>query len=253
MRLMRSIAIAFSMFSAVPMPQVVWDKASMRYALLAFPLVGCLIGLLIWGWVSLCSALAISPLVRALGLTLLPVVVTGGLHIDGFCDTWDALSSRREPERMYEILKDPHIGAFGVLHLALLLLATFVLWAELPTVPIWPVALGFVLSRSLCALAVASFPLRPGAGLARAFAEGADRRLVAWGSGAIAVMVSVLMCLAGAWGMVAVAGVVFALYRLVIVRRFGGLSGDLSGWLVQTVELWMLVGLYAMQVMGVVA
>ena len=53
--------------------------------------------------------------------------------------------------------------------------------------------------------------------------------------------------------MVAVAGVVFALYRLVIVRRFGGLSGDLSGWLVQTTELWMLVGLYVLQVMGVVA
>ena len=264
MHVLRSAIVAFSMFSAVPMPHIMWDEKSMRHALIAFPLVGLLIGLLGWGTVVLCDQLEVSSLVRALALTALPLLVTGGIHLDGFCDTWDALSSHREPERMRQILKDPHIGAFGVMHLALLLLATLVLWAEvdvsglralglgafgLGAVPL-PLICAPVLSRALSGLSVASFPLAEGDGLARTFAEKSDRSSVRLGCAAIALIAAGILVASGHGAMVAATALVFVCYRTQVIKQFGGLSGDLCGWFVQTCELWMLVALYVTQVVG---
>jgi adenosylcobinamide-GDP ribazoletransferase len=58
MTFLRSIVVAFSMFSRIPMPKVDWKPENMRYALAAFPLVGCVIGLALWGWAWLCGRLA---------------------------------------------------------------------------------------------------------------------------------------------------------------------------------------------------
>ena len=46
--ILETVAVAFSMFSALPMPQISWEKRNMRYALCAFPLVGGVIGGLCW-------------------------------------------------------------------------------------------------------------------------------------------------------------------------------------------------------------
>lgn len=252
MHVLKTIAVAFSMFSAVPMPQFAWDEDAMRHPLVAFPLVGLLVGALAWGWMLLCAAIPIAASIRALVLTALPLLVTGGVHLDGFCDTWDALASNRGPERMRQILKDPHIGAFGVMHLVLLLLATFVLWLELPGVLPLPLLIGYTLSRGLAGLSVSTFPLASEDGLARSFADGSDRTITRVGCAVIALAASVALIASGGWAMVLAAAVVFACYRVVVTGRFGGLSGDLCGWFVQTSELWMLVALYATHVMEVV-
>ena len=51
----------------------------------------------------------------AVVLVLVPVIVTGGIHVDGLLDTSDALSSWRDREKRLEILKDSHAGAFAVI------------------------------------------------------------------------------------------------------------------------------------------
>ena len=51
----------------------------------------------------------------AVALVLVPVIVTGGIHVDGLLDTSDALSSWRDREKRLEILKDSHAGAFAVI------------------------------------------------------------------------------------------------------------------------------------------
>lgn len=250
MRVMRTIAVAFSMFSAIPMPHFEWDEESLRYPLVAFPMVGLVVGALMWGWTALGATLGLSTHVYALVMCALPPIVTGGIHLDGFCDTWDALSSHLGPTEMRRILKDPHIGAFGVMHLVLLLLATYVLWLDVPPAQAQALLLGPVLSRSLAGLSVASFPLAEGAGLARSFAEGSNRRGVRVGCACVGTAAAAGLVACGEWAMVMAALAAFAWYGLGVVRRFGGLSGDLSGWFVQTCELWMLVGLYASSAMG---
>lgn len=70
-------------------------------------------------------------LLRGAVLCLLPAAVTGGIHLDGYCDTVDALASHGTPARRQEILKDPHIGAFGVIRLCGYFLLSFALWTTL--------------------------------------------------------------------------------------------------------------------------
>ena len=49
MTVLQTIAVAFAMFSAIPMPQFLWNEKNMRYALCAFPLIGAVIGAICWG------------------------------------------------------------------------------------------------------------------------------------------------------------------------------------------------------------
>ena len=159
---------AFSMYSTVPMPQVPWHADTMRYLFCFFPWVGLLIGGLCLGWAWLCRAWHAGEMLFAGGMTLLPLIVSGGIHLDGMVDTADALYSRRETEKKLEILKDPHVGAFGVIVCGGYLLASFALWGQLHTSPrlLVPCCAGFFLSRCCSAMAVVSFPAAKNSGLA---------------------------------------------------------------------------------------
>ncbi|MBP3629347.1 MAG: adenosylcobinamide-GDP ribazoletransferase, partial [Anaerotignum sp.] len=64
------------MFSAVPVPQPVWNEKNMRYALCAFPLVGVVCGVAWFGWSALAEKLAFPLIFRAAGFCLLPVWLT---------------------------------------------------------------------------------------------------------------------------------------------------------------------------------
>ena len=94
------------MFSAIPMPRVEWNDRNMRYALCAFPLVGLAAGLVMALWVWLSVFLGLPNLLLAAGLTAIPVLLTGGIHLDGYADTHDALASHRSPAERQEILKE---------------------------------------------------------------------------------------------------------------------------------------------------
>ena len=106
--------MAFDMYSKIPMPPADWEKENMKYALCFFPWVGLAVGavsaVLFW----LLQQIGAGSMLRAAVLTAVPVLVTGGIHLDGYLDTMDALSSWREKQRRLEILKDPHAGAFAM-------------------------------------------------------------------------------------------------------------------------------------------
>ena len=90
MNALRLIAMAFAMFSRIPMPRVEWKKENMRYMLCALPLVGAAIGLALTLWVWVCLRLKIGQTLFAAGIALIPLLLSGGIHMDGFCDTADA-------------------------------------------------------------------------------------------------------------------------------------------------------------------
>ena len=92
---LQTIAVAFAMFSALPVPQFAWNQKNMRYAMCAFPLIGVVIG----GLWCLCGALPLPMPAKAAGFCLIPVWVTGGIHLDGYADTCDALSSYGDREK----------------------------------------------------------------------------------------------------------------------------------------------------------
>ena len=234
MIVLQTMAVAFAMFSALPVPQFTWNSKNMRYALCAFPLIGGVIGAL---W-SLCGALPLPDMIRAGGFCLIPVLVTGGIHLDGYADTSDALSSYGDREKKLEILKDPRCGAFAVIRLCTYFLAYFCVAFCIcfsPRVGLcWTLAL--VLERGLSGLAVAAFPMAKNTGLAHTFATAADRESVQ----KILIVLSVLLAAAlialGGGALVAAALLVLWRYHHVAVKEFGGITGDLAGWFLQKAE-----------------
>ena len=237
-----TIAVAFSMFSALPMPQFVWNEKNMRYAMCAFPLVGIACGGAVWLWRALCTALSFGTVLAAAGYTLLPILITGGIHLDGFCDTVDALASHADRDKKLEILKDPHTGAFALIGLCSYFLAYFALATEFSPSQTGDTALAlmFVLTRSASAFAVAAFPCAKNSGLVHTFSDMAAKKNVRFAMLALFVAVAAVMFFCGgAAGIAAVVAVcvMFGMYYAVCMRIFGGITGDLAGWFVQMAEI----------------
>ena len=115
MNLIYSCIIAFSMYSRIPMPRVQWKEERMEHVFCFFPLVGAAEGLALGGFLWLGRLFALSPVMTALWGTALPILITGGIHMDGFADTMDAIHSYGDRKKRLEIMKDPHTGAFALI------------------------------------------------------------------------------------------------------------------------------------------
>ena len=79
--LWNSFKIAFAMFSKIPMPQADWSEENMRYMLCFFPFVGAAVGVVMLGMEWLCRYFGMSNGFIAVALVLVPVIVTGGIHV----------------------------------------------------------------------------------------------------------------------------------------------------------------------------
>lgn len=256
MTVLRAFFIAFSMYSRIPVPHFVWQERDMRYALCFFPAVGAVIAVLSYAWLWLCGLRGADGMLRPLVLLCIPLAVTGGIHLDGFMDTSDALSSFRGKEEKLAILKDSHIGAFAVIRLLgfvlLFLAGALVLPPVVPPAqspclsggicrPAAAWTLLFVLARSLSGIAVVTFPAAKKEGVLYTFAQGAARLQVRCILVAEALLCAGAMCmLSPLYGgcIVVLSLVCFVRYLLMSRRQFGGISGDLAGWFVCTCELW---------------
>lgn len=248
LKILKGVALGISMFSRIPIPQVEWNEENMRYMFCGFPLVGVVIGLFLWLWTLVCGALNFGIIIRAAGLALIPVAVSGGVHLEGFCDVSDALASRAEPERKRQIMKDPHIGAFAAISLGAYLLVYFAFCCELPidrrTLPI--LVLMPVLSRSLSGLSAIFFPSAAAKGLLRSFRDASDKVVTVFVLATFALLCVSLMLVI--YPLAGLAEIVLSALTLLILfftsqKQFGGMSGDLSGWFLCIAEIMMVAGL----------
>lgn len=240
MRVIRSLFIAFSTYSRIPVPQVEWSEENRKYSMCFFPLIGAVIGLLLWGWLWLCDALSIGPVLKGAAGVLLPIFVTGGIHMDGFMDTSDALASWQPKERRLEILKDSHVGAFAVLGCAGYLLLHAALLSEASAASGALLCCVFVLSRALSAWAMATFRSARPQGMLDAFAQAAHRRMVTVSCVVYAVLCAVVWAVFGDWlplVCLLTAALCVIYYRHMAYKQFGGVTGDLAGWFLQVTEL----------------
>lgn len=253
---MKSLLIALSTYSALPTPGGEWREGDMGLALCWLPLVGLLIGGAQLLWLLLAQALAWGGLLTAIGTVLLPLLVSGGIHMDGFCDAVDALSSHQPPAKKREILHDPRAGAFaimgccGYLLLHLGLMGELLRRAEGLFGQTWQLALALtaccLLSRAGCCLQVADLPRYSDRGMLAAFALPMRRRAVrvaAWlwlGLG-LGLLLWLSPWYAGAAALLL--SLFTPVFRFTVKVRFQGMSGDLAGFYVQTAELLGLLAL----------
>ena len=248
MRLFESLLIALSTYSAVPVPQFEWNEKNMRYAICFFPVVGILCGAALWLWMLIARASGMSGVLFAAVAACLPVLVTGGIHMDGYLDTVDALSSHQPREKKLEIMKDANCGAFAVIYGGVYLLAyagfAYEVFSAGEILLLCPL---FVLSRALSGLCAVNLPNARKSGMLCAFTSGVQRRaatitLALTGLAAAAVMV---WASPAAGGTAAMCAAVSALaYRKFAMVQFGGVTGDTSGFFLQLCELFGLVGVW---------
>lgn len=244
--LIQSMIIAFSMYSKIPMPRVEWNKKNMKYTLCFFPLIGIVIGLVMYGGLWLLRKYQFGLLFTACAATVIPVLITGGIHLDGYLDTIDALSSYGDREKRLEILKDSNSGAFAIIFGLVYFVLSIGIWSEINFKVMPFVAVSYVMSRTLSGFSVAAFPLAKNTGLAATFHDGAHRKHVKMIMAVYFIIEAFLLL----WmdvriGSVAVIVylIVFAYYYRVCKKIFGGVTGDLAGFFLQICELAVLAAL----------
>ncbi len=242
--MIRSLLSAFLMYSRIPVPKVEWKEENRRYALGFFPLVGAVIGGLLLLWRYICDELQLGQFLFAAGAVFLPVLVTGGIHLDGFCDVNDAKASYADRKKRLEIMSDPHIGSFAVMKLCLYLIIQTALFSQVITMETASVvACGYVLSRAISGLTAVTFKSAKSSGTLQSFVHPAHRKIT------IAMQVcflflsgAAMIFLLPAEGSAAFAAAILVLvyHRFAAYRDFGGVTGDLCGWFLQMCEIMIL-------------
>lgn len=245
MQILKSLIIAFSTYSKIPMPQFPWKDEDMKYMLCFFPWVGAVIGGCVYLWAYLCGKFAIGVLCYALMGTAIPLLITGGFHVDGFMDTMDAFHSYQSREKKLEILKDSHVGAFAVITLAVYGLIYVGAFSEVQHRTVLRIfCAGFFLARCLSGIAAVSFPNAKKEGLLFLFASSAHRRVVkgslyVQGIACMGFMLWQSLCVGGA--MAAAALCAFGYYYYRCKKELGGITGDTAGYFVLLCEGCMVV------------
>jgi adenosylcobinamide-GDP ribazoletransferase len=201
-----------------------------------FPIVGLVLGLVLTGAGSLLAG-ALSPTLGAVGLVAVLAALTGGLHLDGVADVFDALGGGRgDRQRMLDIMKDSRIGAHGAAALVLVLLAKVLAASEVLARRDLPGLLAFpAIARWAVTPAIVFHPYARAEGTGRAF-SGAAR---AWEVvGATALLALALFAL-GPRLLVPAAGALAAatVFALWLRRRLGGLPGDVFGASIELAEV----------------
>jgi len=114
---MKGFISLLQFMTRIPTPKVEYDQKELGKAMKFFPVVGMIIGVILYYSYLFLSHRFDNTAVIVILLILLEIVLTGGLHLDGLADTFDGIFSYRSRKRMLEIMKDSRIGSNGALSL----------------------------------------------------------------------------------------------------------------------------------------
>jgi adenosylcobinamide-GDP ribazoletransferase len=235
----RSFSHALQFLTRLPAPPIaVFDPADLSRAALWFPVVGAMVGGIVAA--ALWAGAQVNPWIGALLAVVAWVWVTGALHLDGLADVSDALAgAHRSPERFLQIMRDPHVGTFGVVAIVLVLTAKLVLLAQIAgqiagaaaALPLILIAAWARLGLPIWSLLVP--PLAGGSG--EAFSRHIDARLIAAQAAVLAALTAWLAPVLLAALIVIPAIAAYWRYRL------GGITGDCLGASVEVSETILLL------------
>ncbi len=256
MRLPAGLISALQWLTVLPLParNTVAAEGTFVLGVAAwFPWVGLLIGGLACGAAWL-SGVAWGETVRAVVLVLMVAALSGGLHLDGLSDTFDALLSWRPREQKLAIMRDSRIGAMGALAMIAVLALKFA-WVSAAREEWWRAALvATVLGRWAMVHAAFFFPAARESGMGQQFRaqlRASDVRM-AWVASALLVLLislagepNVLVALARAGLALTVVGVTVHALAARWTRALGGLTGDTYGALCEIAEAAALAAMSA--------
>ena len=226
--------------------QTVWTEDDFGKSVRYFPLVGAVLGSIYGGvaWILCCLlpsyGIFIPHHLTGVFLVALPVLLTGGIHCDGFMDTVDGIFSGRDRERMLEIMKDSCTGAFGVVAFVLLMMFQYGAVSDMLPENL-PIALFVmpIIARMMMVVAISLYPYARPEGMGKAFTRYADRKSLFF-----VFLYGLLLVLP--WGMIGALATICALlftffFCNYVTRILGGLTGDVYGAVTTLCELVVMV------------
>lgn len=240
--LLTPLLLAFSMLTRLPLhPRSDVSEVELRWSVVFYPWVGLVLGGVLVACAPLLRGLP-DPMLGGVFAVALLALLTGGLHLDGLADWFDALGGGRgDRTRMLEIMKDPRIGAHGAVALCLALLAKTVAFAHaLSTLHGWSLALIPLLSRLAIVPLVAWMKPARDQGLARSV-SGQHALWITLGALLPSVGLIALLRLDALIASLLGALVVALLVGLWAQRRLGGATGDVYGAALELAELAALI------------
>jgi adenosylcobinamide-GDP ribazoletransferase len=248
-RALRAVRLALAFLTILPIP-VGDDEATPAHladARFAYPIVGGLIGLALAGLSEALRAIGAPGGPSAFLLVASAAILSGGLHLDGLADTADGLFLWGDPGRRLSVMRDPHVGSFGVSAVVLVLLGKFAAIEAIGGAPrSFALLGGATVARSLVLVSAGLAPYARPEGTGRFLVDATTRRDAAL---AAVVALAVGRLTAGRGGLIAsaVALAVAVVLTGTARRRLGGVTGDTLGALVELGELGFLlvVGLLA--------
>lgn len=245
------MVVAFSTYSKIPMPNIKIKEKDDRFSLCFFPLVGVIIAVVEYVWFLFGWYYGFEEVPLAIGYLIIPVAITGGIHVDGFMDCMDALHSYADREKKQEILKDPHIGAFCVIKLVELIGVMLIMLLIIQDYLFLLVCPGFVMSRILSAISINCFKSAKDSGMV-CYTKSRASGFCKWFL-FVEFVACVLFCfyhyqLIAIWPITAIL-ISFVIYYVKVKHDFGGITGDTSGcFLVMAEAAWMLaIALYGLE------
>lgn len=240
----KPLVTALRTLTIMPVPGQ--DTDDFSKSLLFFPLTGGIIALATYPFFWLCQLIP-HQLQGLAGLlfTLLAVMISGGLHVDGIADVADGFFGGRDKETILKIMKDSRIGTFGGIAIVMDLLFRFVLYGYIITnLTFLPVLVAMIVSRSAQAIVLSSckYARGPEGGTAAPF-SGSRSKLPL-----LVVIIAVIygglfffvrpepLLISLATVVVSAGGVVWYYYR-----RIGGITGDCIGSINEITEILFLM------------
>lgn len=235
---MRGFLIALQFLTSIPVKvkKTVGDKElaeSMAY----FPLAGLLVGTILALAYNILSLIFPHP-VNCAFILILNIIITGGLHIDGFIDTIDGIASGGDRKKALEIMREGRLGAIGVAAAILLFLAKYSLLVSLPkgTIEISLIVM-LGLSRWSFVISSALYPYaRDGEGLGKKFIQGITLKEVLVSTITI-LIVALLVFKLRVFVLTPVICCVLLAFNFYMYKKIGGITGDTLGALGEIIEV----------------
>ncbi|MGN0156707.1 MAG: adenosylcobinamide-GDP ribazoletransferase [Lachnospiraceae bacterium] len=239
-KIWNSFLMAFSMYSISPKTQMERNRENTSWILIFIPWIGAVIGFVInrWaiGYPYLCSYAVLPAVVGA----VIPSILSGGSHLDGFFRTVDALCSHQTRERKLQILEDSHGGYFAIIVCVCYFMLAIGIWSEMPIDGLFILAFGFVISRALYGFSILTLKHAKESKCTFYIPEGVAKY--------VQVLIQIVYIVICAFFMLRLnahvatacligAGLSFLYYWVISYKHFGGITEDSAGFFVQVCEV----------------
>jgi len=231
--------VLISFFTRIPVgKRIAYDEEIFKKSLNLYSLMGAVIGIILFA-ISYISNIFEINLVKGLILTLSYVIITGGIHLDGAADSTDGLFSGRTGDRIFEIMSDSHIGAFGVLCLIFIVLSQLVLFSYIDMFAcfLMPIA-------GRASVIIGSWNkkyAKKSLGMGTAFIESINSKVVLSN-----ILILIMACIVAPNRIVLLISSVITLFSALLISKWidnkiGGMTGDTCGFVTEITQIIFMV------------